>query len=333
MRRKGFTLIELLVVIAIIAILIGLLLPAVQKVREAAARASCTNNLHQMAIACHSFNDANSFLPPARLARDAYATWPVLIMPYIEAGNTYNLWNIQAGYADQTPQARQATVKVFFCPSRGRTTQISPSNQNSPGTGITYTGTYLGKPVDMSGACGDYACNDGDGTNRNLFRANGAMICGHVTNPPPPGPQGGDNGIDQPNTNPPSLPLIPITGFSGYTSIQGIASANGTSQTLMLGEKHVTVGHYGEAGHGDHSFYNGIGYSSAQRVAGNNYPIAPSEIYNTGNIADIFGGPHQGVCMFAFCDGSVHPLNVNIDVANLGRLANRNNSQVITVPY
>ena len=260
--RRGFTLIELLVVIAIIAILIGLLLPAVQKVREAAGRSKCQNNLKQLSLACHGYHDAHGYLPPSRIARDAYATWIVLIMPHIENDNTYKLWNVALGYTHRPRKLRQATIKIFYCPSRPRGNLLSPSNQNRPGTGLT-PGQVNGAPVDLSGAAGDYACCAGDGTDRNLFRANGALISGNVYNPPPPGPQGGDNGIDQPNLNPPAIPLVPILGYRGYTNLTIIT--DGTSNTFMLGEKHVLKGQEGNESTGDHSIYNGVGYNSARR--------------------------------------------------------------------
>jgi prepilin-type N-terminal cleavage/methylation domain-containing protein/prepilin-type processing-associated H-X9-DG protein len=174
MNRKGFTLIELLVVIAIIAVLIGLLLPAVQKVREAANKAKCTNNLKQLGLAMHSYHDAQGALIPVMGPHGCcWGTWTILVFPYIEQDNLFRIYQnwggsdtISSGYptastrtsppypryssSPNTTNVCNRRIPVMSCPSDLNNAPFSGlTNHNyavNIGTGSTHRGRPLGAP-------------------------------------------------------------------------------------------------------------------------------------------------------------------------------------------
>jgi len=171
--RSAFTLIELLVVIAIIAILIGLLLPAVQKVRESAARMSCQNNMKQLGLGLHNYSSANGYFPPGALrapntgAVTAFYqkfgvtrngvrhSWSVFVLPYMEQDNVYRMYNFNEDWAAAANDAVRATpMKMWNCPS-------TPGGMKTFTRSVSIPTGAGGGTRTITIASGDYAPNNG----------------------------------------------------------------------------------------------------------------------------------------------------------------------------
>jgi prepilin-type N-terminal cleavage/methylation domain-containing protein/prepilin-type processing-associated H-X9-DG protein len=299
--RRAFTLIELLVVIAILGVLVGLLMPAVQKVREAANRMKCANNLKQIGLAAQNFHDSYQYLPPAwvgnnSLDPDGWASWAVFLLPYLEQTAQFNLWDLRYPASKQTPAAYQTEVKQYACPSR-------PAH-------VLSTGDF----VSAGGALTDYAACFG--TDALTDKSNGAII-------PPPAKVTKDAAGN---------PVV--LEYRGQLTLLSIS--DGSTNTLMFGEKHIRPKSL-RGKNEDRSVFGGQN-NSIRRMAGlgangDQRPQRPPEDQNGAEANNSFGGPHPGVCQFVFCDGSVRAIPLSVDLTTLTYLITRNDGQVIAGDY
>ncbi|VTS00959.1 DUF1559 family PulG-like putative transporter [Tuwongella immobilis] len=294
-RQNGFTLIELLVVIAIIAVLIGLLLPAVQKVREAAARMQCQNNLKQIGLAAHNYHDTNQNLIPAFVGNnaqgvDSWATWAALLLPYIEQTQVLNLWDQKRLVSYQPAVAYQTQIKIYLCPSRP-TAVLSTGDFATPG-----------------GALSDYAASFGTGAD--FTNSNGAII--------PALPTVTTDSVG---------PLL----VSWTHQVKLLDVTDGTSNTTMFGEKAIRPNSL-RGRNEDRSVYSGQRNTHRRMMgtdsAGTQRLLMPPNCQTIPNANESFGGPHTGITNFVFVDGSVRSLRNSADIAVLTALVTRRGGEV-----
>jgi prepilin-type N-terminal cleavage/methylation domain-containing protein len=339
--NRAFTLIELLVVIAIIGILIGLLLPAVQKIRESANRTQCANNLKQMALAVHNHHDTMNALPTAgdpfyyNYNRTLVGTvpcvggaqswgWMYQILPYMEQDNLWNHYEPDTNPSDLQFQGDYFILgnipKSFNCPSRRSATQ---STDPYP---------WNGQPVQICST--DYAGNGGtyslgwdpqtDGTN-NTGVFNGVI-----------------HALDSTNTY--VTPTIVKGGSLNFASI-----TDGLSTTMLIGEKAVNVLTFmspTDSDWGDDEGYSiGLAWDNIRygkttdAFGGPNNPVqdqsAPVALY--GDPASPawpnwhFGSAHPSVFNVALADGSVRNLLYTIDLQVQFNLCNRSDGNVVSL--
>ncbi len=314
-RGNGFTLVELLVVIAIIAMLVTLLLPAVQAAREAARKIQCANHLKQQGLASVNYEATHGKIVPGHLLGSGGVTWMVLIMPFMELNGIYQ----QVEDINLTwyafPQELVATqIDSFYCPSRSRSVRLSQDGNSR-----------FGFNHKLGGTLSDYAMNGGDGF---LYPFWDSRDTGKR--------DGLGNGLaTRPDLNNGTI----VDSAKGHVlkdweSPLGVRHVtDGLSKTLLFGEKFVHLLHQGKGTWGDGTLWSADLHPPSVRVAGPKYPLARSDLDETARPDPInmsFGSAHTGgLCQFVFADGSVHSLSPAVNTTTLGYLANRSDGMPI----
>ncbi len=295
---SGFTLVELLVVIAIIAVLVSLLLPAVQQAREAARRSSCKNNFKQVGLAMHNYHDVHGVFAPGSILGGSAPTsggcaglvsgehkfsWGVYLLPFLEQASRYGALNFNGNVLvndNFNPDIRLGPVTAFLCPSNPQMDKMV--NRNGAFAGVIVHGLPRS---DIGGVA--------DSANWRCVNSSGTMP-GHPT------PSG--NGV---------LFNVSSVGFQHII--------DGTSNTLMIGE--ITGNHRSTTGLNGNSYaaYNVFDTSSGI----NGSTTIPGGATTFAFRPQGFSSFHAGGAHFGMCDGSVQFLSENIDQGVLAALTTR----------
>jgi prepilin-type N-terminal cleavage/methylation domain-containing protein len=339
-RRPGFTLIELLVVVAIIGVLIGLLLPAVQKVRSAANRIKCMNNLKQMGLALHGVHQTYEAFPPSEIA-DNWGTWAALLLPYMEQDSLFRNWDLRLRYYVQ-PASAGADLAVFHCPARSEVTGGSGESRSystayQTGAGGNYTG-----PAGYSdyAACGGAAYNNSPDLyydvngNKGMFVRGQSRVSGTFTNPINTDAYFNAAGYAWGANAWGPLPLFP----------RRIADvSDGLSNTVFLGEKFYPLKTNSGSVNPGGVIWNGDNQSNYLRYLGHSGtqdPVTGLYTFQYGLMTDpqyaqldatsyFTAANHEGVGLFVFGDGSVRAVSASATIDLLHALMTIHGGEVI----